>query len=313
MRFIVMAAPALLVLAGCTHTEGGAVRIPPDEAKTRLQFFNYSPSEADQFIANAKISDADKAREAALLDYCGRQQKALVEAAIIGYLIDKGVSFLVSQADKALQDEIKKYTATYEATATLNFYERGGSLALSNKCMRITRVSESDAKMILMDYLVGFQLDDNERLKIVPLRLYYANPAVKTDNGKYGISIALSLESSWRQDNRNVKQTDYPSIPLLSETIDLTAEKQAGKAYSYKAYYDPAKPNDAKYKLAPLPSWSTYGVVQYGGNLTFAKATVAEAGHVPWLLEKAAELFSDNKDKIEDQVKTAIKKAAGLE
>lgn len=313
MRSIVMTVSALLILAGCTHTGDGAVRIPADEAKTRLQFFNHNAAEADRFVANTRLVAADNKREADLLAYCGQQQKALVEAAVIGYLIDKGISFLVSQVDQALQDEIKKYTATYEATATLNFYERGGALALSNKCMRITRVSESDDKIILMDYLVGFQLDDNERLRIVPLRLYYANPAVKTDNGKYGISIALSLESSWRQDNRNVKQTDYPSIPLLSETVDLDAARQAGKVYSYKAYYDPAKPNDAKYRLAPLPSWSTYGVVQYGGNLTFARATVAEAGHVPWLLEKAAELFSDNKEKIEDQVKSAIKKAAGLE
>lgn len=305
---IMLALLLLIPTAGCLHNEGPA-RIPADQAKTRLVFFNNNQKLDNEFTAATSLNADERRTEKSLLDYCGLQPKAAVEAMVLGYLIDKGVSFLVDRADKALQDEIAKYTAAYEASATLNFYEGGGSLTLANKCLRVTRISDDDKKLVLMDYLAGFELDRNERLRIRPLRLYYAHPAVKTDaSGKYGISAKLKLHITWRQDNRSLVQSDYPDIALLSEKIVFK-----DKAYFYKSYYDPLKPEESPSVLAPLPPWSVYGVTQYGGNLTAATVSVAEAGHVPKLLEKAAELFADKKDKIEEQVKDALNKAAGLE
>lgn len=360
MRTIILVLPAFLVTA-CMHT-GGPGRVAADDAKTRL-VFSYAADDAVAFGLGKNVPEADAFKVAAKLiphpdaepeekfpprpeakledDVARACGGAVKSAALVGtaltFLIGKGVAFLVDQADKALQAEIAKYAAAYQAGADVQLYASGDKLALRHNCLRVTRMSVIDpaekAKNpppkpgLLMDFVARIELDPSHTeqtvpsvLKITPLRLYYATPAVKSDDGKYGVTAALDMEVFWRQDNRGFRQSDYPQIALLSETVDFNKKKDETEAarWRYKSFIhgDDGKPTPAKdwpYRIAPLPAWTSYGAVDYGGNFVRAKVSVAEAGNVPWLLEKSAELFSDNKDSIEEKLREAIIKAAGIE
>ena len=333
MRAMILMAPAFL-LAACLHDDGGRARIPADQAKTRLAF-EYN----NDFAQSATLAADETAMENDVAAACGGAKSALVGTALT-FVIGKGVTFLVDQADKALQAEIAKYTAAYQASADVELYAASGDrLTLQHNCLRVTRMSVVDStektknpalkSELLMDLVAKIELHPAHTnnsfpsaLRITPLRLYYATPAVKSGDNKYGVTAALDMEIFWRQDNRGFRQSDYPQVALLSETVDLNPDKKKGETeiakWRYKSFIHgsdrkPIAAKDWPYRIAPLPAWTSYGAVDYGGNFVRAKVSVAEAGNVPWLLEKSAELVSDNKDSIEEKLREAIIKAAGLE
>jgi hypothetical protein len=299
----------LLILAsGCASTDSSFV-VSAKSTKTRLSFIDDAKGVSDS-SADLKLTATEKDAEAKVAAACDSPNKAIALAAA-GLAIDRGIDFVIGRIDKVLQAEIGKYTAVYEAAESLSFYRVSSAAPrLAPNCLRLTRL-KNDTQDVAMDFVARLDIDGGERLRITPLRLYVAHPAVETSNGNSGISATLRIDASWREENRAEKLSEVVNVALFAAKIERNTQKPF---YNVICTWAPNQPQPCtEALLAPLPPWSRYGSVDFGGNLVIATVTVAEAGQVGWLLDTLAKGFSDNKDNVGKELKSAAKKAAGIE
>lgn len=311
-RIPALASAALL--SGCFSNANEQTEIEAKKAKVDVSFFD-----AGTMVATAAIEAASGGRDAAFIKgQCpARAGKVDTEAlgAILVWLAGQGISYVIGKIDDRLQDELKKYTATFEGSASQQFYVDQPQPILAFPCFRMARSyvakagNEDKTRVVAMDFIGKMEVEGNRRLKITPLRLYVAETAAETKKGgAVGISVGVKTDSIWRDISRGRQEAGTVDVKVLTEKV------VPERGVFYQAYALPragamSGKGIAPAVIAPLPPWSYYsGAPQPDGQTTLT-VSVAEAGEIPWLLEKAANLFHDNKDKIVDQLKDAAKKA----
>lgn len=339
---VVSATVALSVVSTGCATDGPAV-IPPKPAKTSLKFFPADQSEAyllgvtkggQKNTASTLLearSEQDVVKgEAIVASACrggSAQKEAGFAALVIPYLIGKGVGFVVDQADQALQDELKKYTASFEGTDQGSLYisQPSNGPVLANACFRLSRRAAGGADRVAMDFVGKIEIRDSKWFVVTPLRLYYAETLAETDSSNaVGVSVAMKMAAVWREGNRGRSEDAVISTSLVSEKVAVDSQHP----YFYKLYNVPAgtvttgistepatgsaESEGKKEKVLPLPPWSVREQYPYDENWVTTSVSVSETGNPPWLLKNAAKLFHNNKDSIAKNLEAAADKAAGV-
>lgn len=347
-KLLPLAAAAAATLGACQHDSKRLATVDPKPLAPKLELTNRVTAKTvildTHAINDTRPLTADEKKvEEAVVASCSPTGPEAIPAAILLFLIGKGVDFAVNYIDERLQEELKNYTATYEAATGTALY-RTGSLTMDHTCFRLTRFYNREkvagvpdkTNAVAMDFVGRLHIEGSNRLVLTPLRIFYENFVPKTSDEKYGVTINLKMNTTWREGNRGRSEAPSFDLRLLEETIAMKEKikDKDGKdtdrirPYHYRGYLDlqhkdlapdkkvpatvsaPAAPPQV---VAPLPPWSTYEGTPHGSNWTVVTLSVAEAGNVSWLLKNAASLFHDNKDKIVEQVEDALKKAAGLQ
>ncbi|WP_173980672.1 hypothetical protein [Magnetospirillum sp. UT-4] len=265
--------------------------VPTPVAAPELTFYSEGTGKiGDIATRHPELKD----REKDVADVC--KAPGATPAAVAGLITvgaERALAYLVDQADKALQAEMAKYTATYSASSAFQLYDKAPSLKA--QCFRMVRTAKVDGKdIVALDFVGVLELKgDKNVLTARPLRLYSEAAAAKTDaSGKVGIALSLRLDSYWREAQGGNLKAPAWSGTVLSESLEYK-----GVPYVYKSYSQETKPGT----IGALPPWSPEG-----RNWTVATLTVAETGNPPWLLENLAKLFHDKKD----DIKTKLTEAA---
>lgn len=241
-------------------------------------------------------------------------------AAAAAKLLEKGINFAIDKIDSALQKEMEKYTGTYGGSTSFAFYGTGTQLA--QNCFRLTRLvkaSKDSAQpdTVAFDLVGQMRLQNETAIQIRPLRLYYAKPKAKSKEEEkdgtafqnYGLTVSLEMDAIWRKGNEG-KTT---AGAIKGDLLALKVKKESGayyKAFNFNSAgteVDETEAAWAAYRANPILPVSTGG----GANQsTYAnvKMTVAEVGNAPKVLAKIADLFSDNKDTIKQQLNEAAAK-----
>jgi hypothetical protein len=235
-----------------------------------------------------------------------------VAATVAGYIAKPLIRWFVGKVDKRLQTKVGKYTAVYHGAANFQLYERGlQGPQLAHPCFRLSRLVEGgDSEVVAFDLLAQLHIVDREVLKIRPLRLFVSEIAAKTKDQYLGIAVSLKADVVWRDGRETHRRTEAVAIEeLLAHRI----ETASGRLPLYVTFWDAKAELDdtlwSSFPAQPLPPWSTYDDVTYGGSHLAMDAVVAEAGNAPWLLKNAAKLFHDQRDDIANLLEKAAEKA----
>jgi hypothetical protein len=332
MRQLVAAVAVILVLVGCG---GNSVQIKGEPTLTRLVFFDGTGAKSG-LSKNFDLTEEQVPMETKLIQACkgteGEREVAPLVAAAAGFVLEKAVSWVVDQVNQALQDEIKKYTANFQASQSVEFYfpDDPAGPKLHYDCFRMTRstaIEETPGTKkepggkpnykVDMDFVAQLELDSRKEFLIIrPLRLYYADTQAKRDNsGIVGTAISLKSDVVWRQNNKGEFKSGAVDQIILSEKVILS-DKHFYKNYFLEKVKDESGLEQFLYKKlekkVPLIPWSVYDKVTYGGSLITATVTVSETSNPPWLLKHAADLFDQNKDKVATQLSQAAESALGI-
>lgn len=235
-------------------------------------------------------------------------------ATAAGYVAKPLIRWFVGKVDDKLQESVRKYTATYHGTADFQLYVRSDhGPRLAHSCLRFTRLVERGGQeRVAFDLLAQVRIVDREVLKIRPLRLFVGEVAAKTERDFLGIAVSLKADAVWREGEESRR---LEKALQIDELLARRVEVGNGKLPLYGTYWN-AKPeldaiHWASFASQPLPPWSRYDDVRYGGSHLALDVSVAEAGNVPWLLENAAKLFHAKRDDIVSLLEKAAEKALG--
>jgi hypothetical protein len=232
--------------------------------------------------------------------------------AAAGYIVKPLIRWFVGKVDEALQGKVGEYTAAYHGAADFQLYERGGQgPRLAHPCFRLSRlVARGDAEVVAFDLLAQLRILDREVLKIRPLRLFVSEVAAKTEGGYLGIAVSLKADAVWREGHETHRRT---GVLAIEELLTRRIETGSGKLPLYTTFWSSKPEQDdtlwTSFPSQPLPPWSTYDDVTYGGSHLALDVAVAEAGNVPWLLKNAAKLFHSQRDDIASLLEKAAEKA----
>lgn len=338
---------SLLMLEACSGSGSGQLTlIPAKDAESSLRFFKASDArgvlgvlpaqKADpSFIALKTMQPESKdiqLGEAAVADACAnnRHQEAL-EAVFLAWLVNQGVSYVVKQIDTTLQDEVKKYTANFNAQNSGTLYQStdNDGPVLANECFRVSRryKDKDGASRLAMDF-VGMLIitrsgKANGTLIMQPLRLYYEKPLALTDTSNVvGVSVKITMDTIWLDRNRGNGEAGVVNRILLSEKVEVPSKTAP---YFYRTYLPSQKPRGAPEKDEPawndakkhdvtvaLPPWSSATNSKWGENFVTTTVTVSETGNVPWLLQHAADLFHSSASDITKNLSSAADAALGI-
>lgn len=294
---------SLVALAlGCQTTSGETSpqvgTVEAESTEVSLKFFSPAQSR-DAIVDKMPIDDL---REDEVVASCKGRDAEIADAAAtaLAWILKPIFKFIIGKIDDSLQAELKEYAAAFVGTADVDdLYIVGdvdGGPVLRHRCFRLTRRDEAG---VAMDFVGKLTIADRESMMVEPIRLYYARAKAKTKGGsKIGVALSLSASATYRHGNEGRFDEDALSaVKLAVESFDPAAGPL------YILYDEKAR------QFAPLIPWSAYEAVAYGGSRARFSANVAEAGEIPWLLDKTAGLFSDKKDDIVDLLVDAAKKA----
>lgn len=300
MKKLLLSCALLPILGACAS--GGGTYVPPKDVSTRLTLVGKGTALPPGLTAEQAKDEAAVQKE------CGGPPPASAMAfSPFDWLIDRGLSYLVDAVDHRLQNELKTYTATFSAEKQItNFYSEIPTLTYP--CFQVTARYKKDPKdeteQVAMDF-IGKMTNDDNVLKVTPLRLYYAASQAKTDGSQIvGVSIGLKMDNHWREVNRGESRMGVFDQSILAEKVDFKA------GHFYRSYLKADAVDATRTKIGALPAVTVKKGGELGGNFLVATVTVAEVGKVPWLLEKGAGLFNDKKDDVKAKLKEAVDKIA---
>jgi hypothetical protein len=311
-----------LPLAACETSR--EVYVAPKDVTTRM--FLIEPAMAAELLkedGGMKIAAADAVHEKAIQTFCsGRSEFVISEGLVLSgavWLAKQGISLLLDEANEALQEELKKYTAAYSGASRGNFYQpvNAGGPKLRYTCFRMSAqyVDKDNKPLAAMDFVGRLQSADGDALTVTPLRLYYAKGQALTDaSGEIGVSLSLKADAYWRENNKGEGRLGAFDSTVLKEKVVLKGDVPFYKTY-FKLDREAIDPNSLwpHQVIGPLPPFTADREIRFGGSQTVVTVTVVEAGKTPLLLKQAAKLLQDNKDKIETKLGEAVDQlAAGL-
>jgi hypothetical protein len=236
---------------------------------------------------------------------------ALVIAAA-GYVVKPLIRWFVGKVDKKLQEELEEYTAVYRGAADFQLYRRGSQgPRLAHTCFRLSRLVERDgSEVVAFDLLAQLRIIDREVLKIRPLRLFVGETVAKTKDDYLGIAVSLKADAVWREDRETHRRAGALTV---EELLTRRVETGSGKLPLYVTFWSDKSEQDdilwSSFPSQPLPPWSRYDGVSYGGSHLALDIAVAEVGNVPWLLEKVADLVHAKRDDIVSLLEKAAERA----
>ncbi len=273
----------------------------------------YDPSKSQNGVETQQVSLSanDQQRESLVSQQCTDHERFFGVGAIAGFAVKELVSFLIDAIDEALQKELKKFAQAFSGSTYDKFYTSGSATNIGHKCVRITRTykeRETKKELVAMDFVAALEVGHPAALKIQPLRLYYKKAqALTSKSGAYGISVSLTIDAIWRAKNSPKYKEKVVDQVIVVDRIILKPN-----AYVYRTYVDLGDYQaDAKKApvYVPLIPWSHYrdaGKDVEEATHVKATMTVSEAGNAPWWLKKGADLFHNNKDKVNEKMRAAI-------
>lgn len=277
---------------------------PELRVRANLEFVN-----AGSEIRELPLSGAYLQKERDLLKKeCGWERPVEEGAAVelIAMVVKPLLKLIVGGIDKALQEEVARYNAAYESSASAQFYASGMAPSLLYPCFQISRVvakdSDPSVRRRTTALLGRFEIADGEALYIRPLRLYFAIPPYDSDEAKlvtkttgvYGLAFSARANAVWRENNegkRSSKVLDVKNLLAQKVKVEAAEEQPDGWRIFYKQYKKVRSPPQ------PLPSRSM-AAGKLGGSHLELTVGVAEVGKPSWLVKNFAKLFHDKNDEI---------------
>lgn len=250
------------------------------------------------------------------------------EAAAVGLLAPIVISIVLNQVDKALQEQLKQYTATYGAENTMaNFYpglpkDQNEDPSTSSedikaedikgrfRCIRFWRNVKGKNDEVAMDFIAALRMTGRrDGIQIQPLRLFLSQPVALYED-EVAVSIAMKGNAVWR-DNHIGKSAPVFDLTVLTQKMTLEGNNRKTVTYPFKDEEKGVDLNTSdnewpRVPIWPMVSWSSMlKKTDDRGNLNY-QVTVAEVGKVPSGLQAMADIISKNKGKIGGQLEKAV-------
>jgi hypothetical protein len=307
---LVLAGLALAAARGAAADERGA-RSPVDFAPTSSVLVLIPGSEASQALSQRRPAGTDPAgkSETELLRECSNDesQRGLAARGFLWSVITTGWRVLFHPLAVSVREELQKYAAVSEATASGDYY-RGGdpspAAPLSNRisCLRFTRFVAADAtpEGVALDFVASVRLDSpRDAIRLRPLRLFISRGGAKSFDGHYSVAIAVRAEAVWRDELSGHRDQVFEET-IATESVDL-------KTGSFLKYYPTDAASGMRVPIVPMSFGADrsrdYGRVEFG-------VQVAEVGTAPGTLRLLADILPDPDEKMARLVVSAA--VAGL-
>ncbi|WP_427452846.1 hypothetical protein [Litorimonas sp. WD9-15] len=166
--------------------------------------------------------------------------KSFSVAPILAFLAPKLIGLFVKEVDKGLEKEISEYSAVHSQKVSIRPYAASGNFKLESNCFRYSRFTESvyaldkNAKIskaeskreLEFDLIAQWRLIGGQQIRIRPLRLYIASPAVPKDSDKLNIAISAETKAVWRSGNEGKSGDVFNSIILKDEYFKPEGETE---------------------------------------------------------------------------------------
>jgi hypothetical protein len=291
---------ALLLGASCACPVN-ADDAPEVVVETRLQLFPpVVPGEADPQPLRLELDDDElQAKEDALWkDDCNLGDppdaiEAVALAELAASVAKPLIRYIADRIDDELQKKLKEYTATYSASSHAPLYVKAAAPKLGLRCFQFTRIEKPEAgaegePSVAVDLVGRLEVVADSALVVRPLRLYFAKPAAKSSDGRYGVAFGVSGDALWREKRGGKKAAKVIAIDnLVSAEVSGESRDQHGDGTIYYRVFGP----DAPVAPQALPTWS-----EAGQSVVHLAVSAAEVGKPNVVLKHLTELFHANKD-----------------
>jgi len=301
------AGAALALLAACEVK--AAERTPVSLAPTRAVLLLIRGSEAAQALAQHRPAgiDADSAEEAQLLRECANDESQQPTRGFLWSVITQGWRVLLQPLAASVREELLKYAAVSDATASGAYYEGGGDtsskapLRSGLTCLRFTRLA-GEGEEVALDFVAGVRLDTSrDAIRLRPLRLFISRSGAKSATGRYAVAIAVRASAVWRDEFAGHQSVIFEQT-LATEGVDL-------KSGSFLRYYPTEATAGRRVPIIPV-SFGTdrshpFGWAEFG-------IRVAEIGTPPETLKLLAELLPEPDENVGQLLIIAARSGIGL-
>lgn len=216
-------------------------------------------------------------------------------------LVPLAVDFAAKQVRAFLEQEDKKYEASFSARQTGQFYAEGDKRAFP--CFRVTRTA-TGLEAPAFDFVGKFDVSEPDlaAIRIIPVYHRYANTKARTGSGgRFTSNMTLTFEAVWvdeRKDVRSVKEATFSTtveFGQLSLADPAVRRNQAAPAAA-SAWF-PAIPRS-------VITGENKATVRGNGNFAMT-ATVYETASAKDVTARALKLYADNEQTLKDKL-TAV-------
>ncbi|HEV8018948.1 MAG TPA: hypothetical protein VGP32_10360 [Steroidobacteraceae bacterium] len=302
---LVTASLSFAAVQGAAADERGA-RASVDFAPTSSVLVLIPGSEAAQALSARRPAGVDPAGkpEAELLRECANDesQRPLAARGFLWSVLTQGWRVLFHPLAVSVHEELQKYAAVSDATASGDYY-RGGdpspAAPLNNRisCLRFTRFVGADAapEGVALDFVASVRLDaPRDAIRLRPLRLFISRGGAKSVNGHYSVAISVRADAVWRDELSGHHDQVFEET-IASESVDLNTG-------SFLKYYPTEAASGLRVPIVPM----SFGADR---NRDFGRAEfgvrVAEVGTAPATLKLLADILPDPDEKMAQLVVAA--------
>lgn len=307
------AALAAALLAGCS-SQFSAIDppFPPHPASEMVKDESVTLS-----FGTAETLTADPAMQARLRADCsppsptpgqeilglGRPGPGLMMLPAIGAVVAPiAIDFAVKQVKAYLEQQDKKYEASFSARQTGQFYDGGDKPAFP--CFRVTRTVR-DLDAAAFDFVGKFDVSEPDlaAVRIIPVYHRYANTKARTGSGgRFTSNMTLTFEAVWvdeRKDVRSVKEATFSTTIEFGQLSLADAPVRRDTAAPAAA--------SAWFPAVPRSVITGEGRATIRGNGNFAMtATVYETASAKDVTARAIKLYADNEQALKDKLAAAL-------